>query len=793
MIHVKSKLKPGLGVVLTAALVCSLVLIAAPVGATAETEICGCLEDTGSATAVWESTQVHTETVTVMGDYSVKLNAGHAADDWAEVQLCPTPSGITLDDMATITGGWSWWYYIATGEFTQRGTSLELYFDGPGSGFAEMTIMDKAYGVPAHGGPPTLDAWTEQPIVSTTTTGIVFGTTEAGGAIAQYPDPPTVGEAPIDDLVAHMIAAEPVGDAGDWVLTKVRPALGWIGVGTTTAYVDDISIEGTTYDLEPCYFLEPDIAMNVKTADATFTVVDCCGPVDPDTVAVTNWLVTKGEGAGVVTTVANPETSITVRMVTTGDCIITCDVVSGDYEVTLNAEKKWGEIDYTVLTAWEALHPTVEHTRADVAVDEQILIKEQVVANFLPGLVPANAGGAKITWWLLENDALDDCQDALEDLIQRFDNYEFEEGNLGWGEGCGQYGSWADDVTFIPETIINGIYATCAASDTNFVKAEGTTITPTTKTVTETDEAGGTLGEGFTNVTVEFSQVGSSGEVEPAIVVLLADYPLGKNGENAVCVEYFKFSPLPLIEYKDVQTYVDDVIDPVTEEIDPIRKMLYVFVRDYDGTPAVDEPVEYAVDGPYGLFEALLSGTGGTCGPCTDDDDYTAGIYLAGRYAVSCTRLMTAAEIDNFVADGVFASAAVAEDYAIEGVKIVSSHCEDVDVLIYVHDCYGGQEVVITRDVMVTDFCVVGETEWCFTAAGFFPKHLPDTYTGEVVLADLVLADIPDEIQGVWYHDGDWIFWVPDVGGDLTVLEGGLVADYNVLVSGECCWTIPLP
>ena len=82
---------------------------------------------------------------------------------------------------------------------------------------------------------------------------------------------------------------------------------------------------------------------------------------------------------------------------------------------------------------------------------------------------------------------------------------------------------------------------------------------------------------------------------------------------------------------------------------------------------------------------------------------------------------------------------------------------------------------------------------WSFTAAGFFPKHLPDSYTGEVVLADLVLADIPDEIQGVWYHDGDWIFWVPEVGGDLLVLEGGLVADYNVLVSGACDWIIPLP
>ncbi len=88
------------------------------------------------------------------------------------------------------------------------------------------------------------------------------------------------------------------------------------------------------------------------------------------------------------------------------------------------------------------------------------------------------------------------------------------------------------------------------------------------------------------------------------------------------------------------------------------------------------------------------------------------------------------------------------------------------------------------------------ETSWVFTAAGFFPKHLPDSCTGEVVLADLVLGDIPAQVQGVWYYDdapGEWVFWIPGVGGDLLVLEGGLVADYNVLVSGVCDWTIPLP
>ena len=89
-----------------------------------------------------------------------------------------------------------------------------------------------------------------------------------------------------------------------------------------------------------------------------------------------------------------------------------------------------------------------------------------------------------------------------------------------------------------------------------------------------------------------------------------------------------------------------------------------------------------------------------------------------------------------------------------------------------------------------------GTHTWSFTTEGFFPKHLPDAYTGEVVLADLDLASIPDEVQGVWYYDdlaAEWIFWIPGVGGELTTLKGGLVADYNVLVSGACDWSIPLP
>lgn len=93
-----------------------------------------------------------------------------------------------------------------------------------------------------------------------------------------------------------------------------------------------------------------------------------------------------------------------------------------------------------------------------------------------------------------------------------------------------------------------------------------------------------------------------------------------------------------------------------------------------------------------------------------------------------------------------------------------------------------------------SNYITVGVKTWTFLAAGFFPKHLPDVYTGQIVLADLDPADIPAQVQGVWWYDGlarSWDFWVPSVGGELATLGGGHTYDYLVLVTGECEWEIP--
>ena len=85
-------------------------------------------------------------------------------------------------------------------------------------------------------------------------------------------------------------------------------------------------------------------------------------------------------------------------------------------------------------------------------------------------------------------------------------------------------------------------------------------------------------------------------------------------------------------------------------------------------------------------------------------------------------------------------------------------------------------------------------TTWAFYVAGFIPKHLPDSYYGQVVLDNLV--DVPAEVQGVyWFDDGAgvWEFWAPGAPGTtLTTLGGGHTYDYMLAVSGPCEWDIPL-
>jgi len=85
---------------------------------------------------------------------------------------------------------------------------------------------------------------------------------------------------------------------------------------------------------------------------------------------------------------------------------------------------------------------------------------------------------------------------------------------------------------------------------------------------------------------------------------------------------------------------------------------------------------------------------------------------------------------------------------------------------------------------------------WSFSHRGSFPEHLPDSFTGEVVIAELV-PDPPDQVQGVYLWDDndlEWKFWAPGAPGTtLQTLRGDGEYDYMVTVADPCEWEILLP
>ena len=93
----------------------------------------------------------------------------------------------------------------------------------------------------------------------------------------------------------------------------------------------------------------------------------------------------------------------------------------------------------------------------------------------------------------------------------------------------------------------------------------------------------------------------------------------------------------------------------------------------------------------------------------------------------------------------------------------------------------------ITPDDIITDTSIT----WIFPKADSWSKHLPDAFTGAVVLDNLT---VPISLQGVYWFNmntGVWDFWGPGAPGNtLATLVAG--EDYLITVSQACEWTIPL-
>jgi hypothetical protein len=220
-----------LNVLFALVLVLGLSLVmAAPAAATATTfnVVPFTLYTGDNGTAAWSTVHKYT------GSSSVLLthHATNVGSDY--VQFVPA-AGVTLADITTIDADpeWSFWYYASAAP----GPQLELKFTDPSSsGYVEVTLM------PAQVGACAINTGTEVSVLAASGRAIWYGVGETGTAFNWETE---AGVYTLADVEALINAETGVADASDWVLTRVRAEL-W-EAGARTCYIDDITIDGTTY------------------------------------------------------------------------------------------------------------------------------------------------------------------------------------------------------------------------------------------------------------------------------------------------------------------------------------------------------------------------------------------------------------------------------------------------------------------------------------------------------------------------------------------------------------------
>ncbi len=500
--------------------------------------------------------------------------------------------------------------------------------------------------------------------------------------------------------------------------------------------------------------LTPEIALNVKGAIERFTALT--NLEDPSTVGY-DWTTLPGINLGpedIYTVNGGTITDdyIDVQSAKPGDCHVRVqlkvdDELIGEY---LTAEKKWGVIEETELDLdpdTSGIQTYIIARAGDQETPDVEVFRDTINAWFYWGeedIAVYPAGHAVVHWWLFDKDSLRTAGllDDLEALV-----------------GCDPY---APAPALTPFEQIDALHTGNEADFTSFTKVDGTgNIRHNTINGPDEDPTTGDPWPADPNVDATFyifpetptylktmticdavatvSNPRGSVDVEvtneggeSVVIISYTEYPADYHDQNPVCVEYGEKEYIPCIPPPGSWSFTAAGFFPKHL---PDAYTVEVVLADLDLADIPDEVQGvWWWDSTQWIF--WIPGVGG---------DLTT---LRGQF----------------------------QDYMV----LVSGPC---DWTIPLADGFVPEPVPESYT-------------WGATAPGFFPKHLPDAYTGEVVLADLDAAEIPDCIQGVWYYDGnagEYIFWIPGVGGELTTLKGGLEADYSILVSGACAWTILLP
>lgn len=228
-----------LGICLTIALVTTLGLVTALPMASAASTYAGYTLGEASDTAVWSTTNTAPS-----GDYSAKLTHTANATAHAWVQLIP-PAGISLAEFvaAPATYGFTYWRTE-----DKVGPLLEMRFTDGADALAEITLDMALYDYLSSASPLDPGQWIVK-TASGTEQCMYYGEDSADVGLTGTG---VLGD--LSDLITDIAAGAAADDAaavGAWEMTRVRVDLGWSADTQNSAWVDDVIIDGVTYDLEP--------------------------------------------------------------------------------------------------------------------------------------------------------------------------------------------------------------------------------------------------------------------------------------------------------------------------------------------------------------------------------------------------------------------------------------------------------------------------------------------------------------------------------------------------------------
>jgi hypothetical protein len=245
---------------------------------------------------------------------------------------------------------------------------------------------------------------------------------------------------------------------------------------------------------------------------------------------------------------------IEIRSMKRGDIHIFVKITLGQESWILHTEKKWGELDYTILDV-DADTMAAEHTeQVEFEADDEYYeetLKDTVYATFLSLPVPELVDGAIVHWWLVEDDTTNQAWvDALMDYLAAHeggldDDHWAAHGKYSMSELGGR-----EPWEYINDWVIGDIDPDGDGSEyfnTNLFYWSAVNVPGGIDTAPNTDDwyAWAVTEDGIATATlsVDVAELEACHTYETMVVVLVS-YPSGStpqddpfNGENIVCLE----------------------------------------------------------------------------------------------------------------------------------------------------------------------------------------------------------------------------------------------------------------